>query len=226
MPHEEAQSKETCLPVCVEIKKSNKAMHKCKYCQVAVSQICSCNVEDPDSDNPMHRVHKSRDLCAPSPEKSCPKCGKKAKTEAILKCHMETSHPKYNCADCDSKFNNLEDFNNHKELHLELRPRKKQRINLIENEDNWDVDPLDDSSTDKNFEVTKEDQVTMEEDEKYDFAFKCRSCNYETNLEKDLKHHLKWNHNLKKNIQKALITTKKNKTICEHCDKQFARAFN
>ena len=122
---------------------SNKAMHivKCKYCQVAVSQICSCNVEDPDSDNPMHRVHKSRDLCAPSPEKSCPKCGKKAKTEAILKCHMETSHPKYNCADCDSKFNNLEDFNNHKDLHLELRPRKKQRINLIENEDNWDVDP-------------------------------------------------------------------------------------
>ena len=168
MPHEEAQSKETCLPVCVEIKKSNKAMHKCKYCQVAVSQICSCNVEDPDSDNPMHRVHKSRDLCAPSREKTCPKCGKKDKSEAILKCHTEMLY----------------------------------------------------------FEVTKEHQDIMEEDEEYDFAFKCRSCNYETNLKKDLEHHLKWNHNLKKNIQKALITSRKNKNSCEHCNKQFSRDFN
>ena len=222
----ETQSNKPCLQVCMDLKKSNNAMHKCKYCLIAVSQNCPCNVEDPDSDNAMHRMHKSRDLCGPSREKTCPRCGKKAKLDAILKCHMEAFHPKYNCEDCDSKFNNLEDFKNHKEFHLELRPRKKQRINLIENEDSWDVDPLEDSMTDKNFELTKEDQETLNEDEEYDFAFKCASCSYETNLEKDLKHHLKWNHNLKKNIQKALTVKKDKNTQCEHCQKQFSRLFN
>ena len=139
---------------------------------------------------------------------------------------MEAFHPKYNCEDCDSKFNNIEDFKNHKEFHLELRPRKNQRINLIENEDSWDVDKLEDSMTDKNFELTKEVQETLNEYEEYDFAFKCASCSYETNLEKDLKHHLKWNHNLKKNIQKALTVKKDKNTQCEHCQKQFSRLFN
>ena len=57
--------------------------------------------------------------------------------------------------------------------------------------------------TDKNFELTKEDQETLNEDEEYDFAFKCASCSYETNLEKDLKHHLiKVESQLEKKINK------------------------
>ena len=64
--------------------------------------------------------------------------------------------------------------------------QERNRINLIKNEDNWNVDPLDESSTDINFEVTKEHQNIMEEDEEYYFAFKCRRCIYETKLEKIL----------------------------------------
>ena len=86
----EQTPKENCLPVCIEIRNSSNPMHKCRYCSTAVSQICFCNIEDPESDNPQHRVHKSKQLCQEN--LFCDKCGKKAKNIAALNCHKDTVH--------------------------------------------------------------------------------------------------------------------------------------
>ena len=83
----------------------------------------------------------------PENMKNCEICGKKAKSEEAMKCHMLAAHPKLSCNDCESKFNVLNDFENHLELHRELNRepmplRKRQRIELVETNDVLDVDPL------------------------------------------------------------------------------------
>lgn len=83
-----------CLPLCVDLRNSSKAVHKCSVCKISLSQICPCKKEDPESDNPMHRVHILKESCF-SQSFSCPECGKIAKSTEILKCHMESQHTKY-----------------------------------------------------------------------------------------------------------------------------------
>ena len=206
-------------------------MHRCRNCNIAISQICHCNTEDPHSDNPMHRVHINEKDCAPTKAHVCEKCGKNAKSEEALRCHMKAAHPKFSCPDCDNMYNIFEDYEAHKDLHRELRPRKKQRIELVSNEDTWDVDAMDDSYTDKNFELSKEDEKTLEDDEEDGFSFNCETCSFKTNLEKDLKHHKKCNHNLQKKVQSVLmknLSGKNTKTSndCRSCGSKFSRAFN
>ena len=110
--------------VCEAIRKSSNAMHRCRNCNIAISQICHCNTEDPHSDNPMHRVHINEKDCAPTKAHVCEKCGKNAKSEEALRCHMKAAHPKFSCPDCDNMYNIFEDYEAHKDLHRELLPRK------------------------------------------------------------------------------------------------------
>ena len=90
---------------------------------------------------------------------------------------------------------------------------------------------MDDSYTDKNFELSKEDEKTLEDDEEDGFSFNCETCSFKTNLEKDLKHHKKCNHNLQKKVQSVLmknLSGKNTKTSndCRSCGSKFSRAFN
>ena len=167
--------------------------------------------------------------------KNCEICGKKAKSEEAMKCHMLAAHPRFSCNDCESKFNVLNDFENHLELHRELNRepmplRKRQRIELVETNDVLDVDPLEDDYADRDYEVTKEDEKTIEDDqEDYDFAYNCDKCNFMTNHAADLKNHKKFNHNIQKKVQNALMvktSTKKQNYECEKCGKSFSQAYN
>ena len=84
-----------------------QTLHRCRYCSTAVSQICPGNVEDPESDNPQHRVHSRKELCIakPSQEIFCDKCGKKAKDMEALECHKAAVHSKFRCDECPARFN-------------------------------------------------------------------------------------------------------------------------
>ena len=79
-----------CLTICIKAKFLKNTQHKCRICKQTVSQICSCNVEDPLSDNPQHRIHKKN--CKPLKLFECTKCGKTAISKEALECHMRSIH--------------------------------------------------------------------------------------------------------------------------------------
>ena len=76
---EEAQTKVACMQVCKYAKDLEKPQHRCRFCKSPVSQICPWNIEDPQSDNPQHRVHKTKDLCNSQQIFKCKDCQKIAK---------------------------------------------------------------------------------------------------------------------------------------------------
>ena len=54
----ETQSNKPSLQVCMDLKKSNNAMHKCKYCLIAVSQICPCNAQSAQVERPLWTIKR------------------------------------------------------------------------------------------------------------------------------------------------------------------------
>ena len=52
-----------CFEVCVNTRSLQNPQHRCRLCKMPLSVICPCNIEDPASDNPGHRIHKSKDFC-------------------------------------------------------------------------------------------------------------------------------------------------------------------
>ena len=86
-----------CLDVFKKARQLEKPQHKCRqaFCDQPVSQICHCNIEDPDSNNPVHRIHKSMKSCKITQEIQqkvstnkdplmCTECYRTAKTSAAL----------------------------------------------------------------------------------------------------------------------------------------------
>ena len=191
---EQAQIK-SCVQVCIKTQQLENPQHKWIYCKYPVSQICSCNVEDPFSDNPQHRVHMRKDLCKPTLTQiyKCEQCGKTSKSMEVMKCHMETKHTKYACEDCNSKYYELQKFDEHIKVHKELgtkwkkvseelfnsRPeiedyqwiylRKKQKLCELEiDEDTQDIVAFDDSYEDATFSPSNEDELEPEDEEIYE----------------------------------------------------------
>ena len=117
-----------CLQVCLETRNLNSPQHRCHTCAKPVSTICHCNIQDLNSSNEQHRVH--RFACKAS-EFTCNKCGKIAKSEKALRCHKEAIHPACPCSEdfCNAKFNNMGAFEIHKKIQkLVQRPiRTKKR---------------------------------------------------------------------------------------------------
>ena len=111
-----------CLLRCLNARDLDKPQHKCCYCRLPVSHICHCNKEDPKSDNPMHRVHVDKKFC--QTKFDCHYCGKTAKTEEALNCHISAIHTTY-------------------------RPRKPQNFNDIFIMEDGDIN-IDDDSDDDN----------------------------------------------------------------------------
>ena len=220
----EQTPKENCLPVCIEIRNSSNSMHKCRYCSTAVSQICFCNIEDPESGNPQHRVHESKQLCQEN--LFCDKCGKKAKNIAALNCHKDTVHSKFKCQECPAKFNERPLLEEHEAIHRELvEPRsKRQRIDINLDEDTGDIDALDDTMRDKNFTPNYEDEELLteddDEDESIDFQYNCKQCKFKSSFMEDLKNHMAFNH-----VKLKKASTAK-QTSCDECGKSFAQAWN
>ena len=79
------------------------AANDCEFCQIGTQhmyRICSqpvcnlfCSVQDPTSDNEIHRVHKHGDpRCLAVEEYSCSDCGNVYKSEEHLNIHNEIVH--------------------------------------------------------------------------------------------------------------------------------------
>ena len=175
----------------------------------------------------MHRVHAKKEFCK---EQShyCKKCGKKAKSEEVLNCHMKTAHPLYTCSDCPARFNVLHEFRDHQEMHKPERPKRKKQKTTNFLDETGDEDILHDSIADKEYTPSHEDERLLIEDE--DFEFKCEYCHFESALQMDLKHHMEWNHGaakkLKRKVQEALTGRGRAQTTCEKCNKTFKQAWN
>ena len=84
-PEPEADIADTCLPVCLDASKNPNNQQNCRKCGKALSQICPYNMEDPNSENPMRRVHRNSFCLAPLVF-TCTLCGRNAKSEMALDC--------------------------------------------------------------------------------------------------------------------------------------------
>ena len=87
-----AESLGECLLLCLNTRDLEKPQHRCRNCKLPVSQICGCNKEDPNSSNPMHRVHVDRKRCKNRISIDCHYCGKSANSEEALNCHIRAMH--------------------------------------------------------------------------------------------------------------------------------------
>ena len=67
-------------------------LHRCRNCELPVSQICGCNTEDPNSSNPMHRVHVDWKRCKNRISIDCHYCSKSAISEEALNCHIRAMY--------------------------------------------------------------------------------------------------------------------------------------
>ena len=239
--HEESQRTQdhaSCMQVCKETQLLENPQHKCGFCKTAVSQICPCNIEDPESDNPQHRVHKTKDLCKSKKVFQCKVCFKTAKNEDALKSHMYALHPKYNCDECNSKFNDAALLEEHKSVHISLRPKRRnehgensayKKLRLSEfsiDEETGDLDIMDDSFEDGTFSPTKEDEEVLEDDKEEDIKKKCDMCDFEEFWESEVKMHKEAKR--KKNLIKSKESDKaaSGKFSCVVCDKSFLSKWN
>ena len=89
-------------------------------------------MEDPDSDNPMHRIHKAMKSCTiknihqekeveASDPLMCRECNRTAKTSEALECHITSVHwmsvKVIKCNLCQEEINSYYDFNSHTRNH-------------------------------------------------------------------------------------------------------------
>ena len=116
------------LIICEMCEKSTQ--HACRICNKPVCVI-NCSVEDPNSTNEMHRVHKTGDKRCTNSAFECPSCSKLFSTPKELQVHIERHHPQesslsliseasslsgmyVNCTICDKKFENELHMNHHR----------------------------------------------------------------------------------------------------------------
>ena len=78
------------LIICEMCEKSTQ--HACRICNKPVCVI-NCSVEDPNSTNEMHRVHKTGDKRCTNSAFECPSCSKLLSTPKELQVHIERHHP-------------------------------------------------------------------------------------------------------------------------------------
>jgi hypothetical protein len=106
------------------------SQHFCRKCDKPVCNLF-CSEEDPASDNPMHRVHKTGDIRWISSGFECPSCGKYFTTATSLSKHVEEQHAQISslslisensndwmyvaCSKCQRKFENESDLHYHEE---------------------------------------------------------------------------------------------------------------
>ena len=89
-------------------------------------------MEDPDSDNPMHRIHKPMNSCTikdrhrekkvkASDPLICRQCKRTATTSEALACHMTSIHWMFikiiKCNFCEEEFNSYHGFESHNRNH-------------------------------------------------------------------------------------------------------------
>ena len=97
--------------------------HRCRRCKKIVC-ILFCSVQDPDSENENHRVHKDGDhRCSNDKSFSCSICEEQFTTKEELDAHLETPHKSFTyvrqtsgnfeCPTCEQVFRIPSDLQNH-----------------------------------------------------------------------------------------------------------------
>lgn len=103
----------------------NSTQNKCKKCK---KQVCNlfCSVQDPNSDNEAHRMHKPVDKrCTSSEGFPCSECDKSFESKEELNSHQEFEHSEvfqgnleqiFECPSCNSLFKTGGELQNHVEV--------------------------------------------------------------------------------------------------------------
>ena len=93
--------------------------HKCRKCGKIVC-IIKCSIQDPNSENENHRVHREGDSrCVTDENFPCSICRKFFKRREEIEEHMETTHDSYEysgnfeCPSCGKKFTSPSDLQEH-----------------------------------------------------------------------------------------------------------------
>ena len=132
----------------VDNKENNETDEECNLCKMSSQHQCRkclkpvcnlfCSVQDPDSDNESHRVHKPGDTRCNSWQSGyfvCPRCEETFASTSILEVHLKNTHEYFQtsfqmfslisdgslsdifetCRICDKKFQNELDVVNHQQ---------------------------------------------------------------------------------------------------------------
>ena len=139
----EAESVENSLQVSCELCAA-ATQHKCRLCQ---KQACNlfCSIQDPNSDNESHRVHKHGDeRCITVTNFECQKCQNSYNSAEDLNLHIEVAHAEHSngnlvnsfeCPTCNEMFNSAKSL----EKHVDLMHGQISSLSLISNasSDSW-----------------------------------------------------------------------------------------
>ena len=89
------------------------SQHMCRICGKSVC-VLFCSIQDPESDNEIHRIHKAEDArCSQFP---CSDCGKFFKSIEEVNIHMESLHRKecqFECPTCSNVFSKASELETH-----------------------------------------------------------------------------------------------------------------
>ena len=100
----------------------SSTQHKCRACN---KQVCNlfCSIQDPNSDNESHRIHKHGDKrCATSELLPCSECSSRYETQDELKSHQEFAHSDifsgnlehlFECPTCNSTYSSPDELQKH-----------------------------------------------------------------------------------------------------------------
>ena len=122
------------LKVCLDTLSLKNPQHKCRLCGKALSQICSCNIQDPKSDNPQHRVHENPKHCQSTHSYTCDKCGKIANSKKALDCHMYAIHQQNSlkqCETCKERFVTEDNLKKHIDKYHTVKNMNMEEIVIL-----------------------------------------------------------------------------------------------
>ena len=185
--------------------------HLCRKCYKPVCNF-GCSVQDPSSDNEMHRVHKRGDTrCLPSYYFECPMCGNSFKTAENLQNHISAEHEQDSSLSLISEASSgwmdetEKDQTNHPNLEELLMEHHIDDIdvdNTLSEHENppvqthkrivqnlKDVNFEDDSDEDNEWNPTGD-----EEEDEFDIEYCCNKCKYKTKHEHMFKKHMLTQH--------------------------------
>ena len=187
---------ETC-DLCNVAEQSRNPQHRCRLCKNVVCNLF-CSIQDPTSDNQMHRIHKPGHWICQQIQGGfdCPYCEKKVSSQRNLDDHISENHehPSYSsftllsegslsdalfrCKNCNENFENEADLKDHME-------KEDEEESFLEN-------IFAQERISKKRKMIEESSVNKKA--KLDNDLTCKICNQKLSRKDNLRRHMKSKH--------------------------------